>query len=123
MANKLALPTKALVPVEPQAAFLELAPPHWAARGLAWAILLVVTLGAIAAVAIKLPETVTAQFVLAPVRGADPVKATRSGVVAQVLASEGQSIKQDEVLVVLRSEAAGDRTADLQTLQTQLAGA
>lgn len=123
MANRIAMPTTALVPLEPQAAFLELAPPHWAARGLAYAIILAVALGALAAVVIRMPETVTAQFVLVPLRGADPVKATRSGVVAQVIANEGQSIKQGGVLVVLRSEAAGDRTAELQTLQTQLAGA
>lgn len=123
MTNKTAMPTTALIPREPQAAFLELAPPHWAARGLAYAIILVVALGALAAVAIKMPETVTAQFVLVPVRGSDPVKATRSGSVAQVFANEGQTVKQGDVLAVLRSEAVGDRAAELQTLQTQLAGA
>lgn len=123
MANKIAMPTTALVPREAQAAFLELTPPHWAARGLAYAIILVVALGALAAVAIKMPETVTAQFVLVPVRGTDPVKASRSGIVAQVFANEGQPVKQGDVLAVLRSEAVGDRAADLQTLQTQLAGA
>lgn len=105
------------------AAFLELAPPHWAARGLAWAIIMVVLLGALAAVVIKLPETVTAQFVLVPVRGADPVKAQREGIVAHVFTQEGQTINQGEVIASVRSESAGDRAAELATVQTQLAGA
>jgi multidrug efflux pump subunit AcrA (membrane-fusion protein) len=102
--------------------FLDLDPPHWAARGLAHAIIAVFALGAIASVAITLPEKVTAQFALAPAHGADPVKATRGGVVAQVLASEGQTVNKGDLIVTLRSEAAGARAAELQTIQTQLAG-
>ena len=104
-------------------AFLSLAPPHWAARGFSYAIIAVVLVGAIAAVVIKLPETVTADFVLVPARGADPIKATRPGIVSQVFVSEGQAVNQGDVLFTLRSESAGDRAADLMTVQTQLAGA
>jgi HlyD family secretion protein len=103
--------------------FLDLAPPHWAARGLAYAMIALFALGAIASVAITLPEKVTAQFMLVPARGADPVKATRGGVVAQVLVSEGQVVNKGDLIVTLRSEAAGERAAELQTIQTQLAGA
>lgn len=106
-----------------QAAFLELTPPHWAVRGLAWAIIAIVLLGALAAFVIKLPETVTAQFVLVPVRGADPVKAQREGIVAHVFTAEGQTINQGDVIATVRSETAGDRAAELATVQTQLAGA
>jgi multidrug efflux pump subunit AcrA (membrane-fusion protein) len=109
-------------PSSPRTGFLDLAPPHWAARGLAWAMIAVFALGAIASVAIRLPEKVTAQFTLVPVRGADPVKSTRGGVVAQVLAIEGQNVNKGDVIVTLRSETAGDRAAELQTIQTQLAG-
>ncbi|HSB10608.1 MAG TPA: HlyD family efflux transporter periplasmic adaptor subunit [Blastocatellia bacterium] len=104
-------------------AFLALAPPHWAARGLSYAIIAIVLIGAIAAVVIKLPETVTADFVLVPARGTDPVKATRQGIVNQVFVSEGQSVSLGDVIATLRSEAAGDRAAELTTIQTQLAGA
>lgn len=103
--------------------FLALAPPHWASRGLSYAIIAVVLIAGVAAVVIKLPETVTADFVLAPVRGTDPVKATRRGLVSQILVSEGQEVKQGEVIATLRSEAAGDRAAELMTVQTRLAGA
>lgn len=103
--------------------FLALAPPHWAARGLSYAIIAVVLIAAIASVVIKLPETVTADFMLVPARGTDPVKATRQGIVNQVFVSEGQSVKQGEVIATLRSDATGDRAAELMTVQTQLAGA
>ncbi|HSF25037.1 MAG TPA: HlyD family efflux transporter periplasmic adaptor subunit [Blastocatellia bacterium] len=103
--------------------FLSLAPPHWAARGLSYAIIAIVLVAAIAAVVIKLPETVTADFVLVPARGTDPIKATRQGIVNRVFVSEGQSVNQGDVIATLRSESAGDRAADLMTTQTQLAGA
>jgi hypothetical protein len=53
--------------------FLETAAPPWAARGLASVLLLlfVVTAGALSVV--RVPETVTASFVLAPRRGTGPV--------------------------------------------------
>lgn len=123
MAARIAVPTTAHLPAAPKTSFLDLAPPHWAARGLAYALIAAFVLGAIASVAITMPEKVTAQFVLVPVRGADPVKASRSGIVAEVLTSEGQSVNKGDVLVTLRSEIAGERTAELQTIQTQLAGA
>lgn len=109
--------------VDAKTGFLDLTPPHWAARGLAWALLAVFALGTIASIAISMPEKVTAQFVLVPVRGADPVKAIRGGVVTEVLAVEGQAVQQGDLLVTLRSDSAAERTAELQTIETQLAGA
>src|SRR5262245_5759044 len=103
--------------------FLSFTPPHWAARGISYAIIAIVVIAAIGAVVIKLPEPVTASFGLVPVRGADPIKATRPGIVNHVFVSEGQSINQGDVIAVLRSESAGDRAAELMTTQTQLAGA
>ncbi|HMV48258.1 MAG TPA: HlyD family efflux transporter periplasmic adaptor subunit [Blastocatellia bacterium] len=118
----MAVSTTAQLPA-PKTSFLDLAPPHWAARGLAYSLLIAFVLGAIASVAITMPEKVTAQFVLVPVRGADPVKATRSGVVAEVLTAEGRTVAKGDVIVTLKSDSAGDRTAEMQTVQTRLAGA
>ena len=73
-------------------------------------------------IVIKLPETVTASFVLTPTHGSDPVKAPRQGIASHVFVDEGQSVKQGELILTLRSEIAGDRAADLMTMQTQLAG-
>ena len=103
--------------------FLALSPPHWAARGLSYAIIAIVLVAAVGAVVIRLPETVTADFVLVPARGTDPVKATRHGVVNQVFVGEGQSVKQGDLIATIKSEVAGDRAADLMTIRTQLAGA
>lgn len=103
--------------------FLSLAPPHWAARGFSYAIIATVLIAAVAAVFIKLPETVTADFVLVPAQGADPIKATRQGVVNRVFVSEGQQVNQGDTIATLRSESAGDRAAELMTVQTRLAGA
>src|ERR1044072_840740 len=102
--------------------FLALAPPHWPARGLSYAVIAIVLIAAIASVVIKLPETVTADFVLVPVRGTDPIKATRQGIVNDLFVSEGQKVNQGDVIATLRSESAGDRAAELMTVQTQLAG-
>src|SRR5512134_634422 len=103
--------------------FLALEPPHWAARGLSYAIIAAVLIAGIAALVIRLPETVTADFVLVPARGTNPVKATRQGIVKQIFVAEGQSVSQGDVIATLRSESAGDRAAELMTTQTQLAGA
>ena len=109
--------------IDAKTSFLDLTPPHWAARGLAWALLAVFALGSIASVAISMPEKVTAQFTLTPVRGADPVKAIRGGIVTELLAVEGQAVKQGDLLLTLRSDSAAERTAELQTIETRLAGA
>ena len=104
-------------------AFLDLTPPHWAARALSYLILTTVLVGVIASIVIKLPETVTASFVLNPTHGSDPLKAPRPGIASHVFVSEGQSVSQGDLILTLRSETTGDRAADLMTVQTQLAGA
>lgn len=103
--------------------FLDVTPPHWVARGLAYAIISIFVVAVIASIVIKLPETVTANFVLTPTGGADPVKATRQGVVNHVFVSEGLTVNKGDVIATLRSQQTGDRAAELMTIQTQLAGA
>ena len=104
-------------------AFLDLTPPHWASRALSYVIISTVLIAGVASIVIKLPETITSDFVLTPSRGSDPIRATRQGVANRVFVSEGQSVKQGDLLVTLRSESAGDRAAELMTTQTILAGA
>lgn len=104
-------------------AFLDTDPPHWAARGLAYLIILVFAAAAVASVVIELPETVTAQFTLMPERGADPIKAPRGGIVAEVTIKESQTVSKGDVIAIIRSEAAGDQSADLQSFETQQTGA
>ncbi|HSB26473.1 MAG TPA: HlyD family efflux transporter periplasmic adaptor subunit [Pyrinomonadaceae bacterium] len=103
--------------------FLDVTPPHWIARGLSYALIAIIIVGVIASVVIRLPETVTANFVLTPTRGSDPIKAARPGVVNRVFVNEGQAVGKGEMIATIRSEVAGDRAAELMTVQTQLAGA
>ncbi|MGI8498949.1 MAG: HlyD family efflux transporter periplasmic adaptor subunit [Gemmatimonadaceae bacterium] len=103
--------------------FLDVTPPHWAARGLAYVlILLFATLTLVAAV-VHVPEVVSGSFTLVPVGGTDPIRALHKGRVSSVRALEGQTVRSGTPLFVIQSEPIGDRSADLHALETQLRGA
>ena len=108
---------------EDNPSFLDPKPPHWAANGLAYLVILVVVLATVAAVAVQVPETVSSPFVLVPMRGVDPVRASRSGTVAKVYAAEGQEVSKGAPLFLLHSVPIGDRSAELQALNAQIGGA
>ena len=117
------------MPDEPRSAgpdvaepFLEGEPPHWAARGLAMMVMVVFAVALVASIVITLPETISSPFVLVPGRGADPIRASRSGVVAAVRITEGQTIVPGTPAFVIRSAAAGDRSAEMRSLETQMTG-
>ncbi len=97
-------------------------PPHWATRGLSYLLMLMFLALLVAAITIKVPETISAPFVLAPRRGTDPVRASRRGIIQQVELAEGQAVAQGAKLFVIRSEQTGDQSADLRTLEMQLRG-
>ena len=103
--------------------FLEGAPPHWAAGGLAIMLLVVFVAAIVASIVITLPETISSPFVLVPGHGADPIRASRGGVVAAVRLAEGQTVTQGTPAFVIRSAAAGDRSSELRSLETQMSGA
>ena len=102
--------------------FLHVEPPPWAARGVAYVLLAVFAAAALAAVVITLPETVSSSFVLVPLQGTDPLRAPRSGVIARVLATEGQVAAQGDPLYVIQSVFLGDRAAEGKSLEAQQAG-
>ncbi len=95
-------------------------PPHLATRGLSYLLMLMFVTLLIASITIKVPETISAPFVLAPQRGTDPVRASRRGIIQQVELAEGQAVAQGAKLFVIRSEQTGDQSADLRTLEMQL---
>lgn len=103
--------------------FLPTEPPHWAARGLTWVVLVVFTAALVASIVITLPERVSSPFVLVPAHGTDPIRASRSGVVAAVRLAEGQAVPRGAAAFVIRSALAGDRSAELRSLETQMSGA
>lgn len=108
---------------DPAPPFLGGAPAPWAARGLAWLLFALFAAAIVAAVLIRVPETVSARFVLVPERGADQIRAARDGTVAEIRAREAESVDRGQVLFVLRSSVIGDRSAELRALETQMHGA
>lgn len=106
-----------------QTPYLTTDPPHWAARGLSYLLMLIFAALVIGSVVIEVPETITAPFVLAPRVGADPVRALRRGIIEQVNLVEGQMVKEGDKLFVIRSEQTGEQSADLRTIETELKSA
>ncbi len=103
--------------------YLDASPAPWAARGLAWVLIGLFAAVAAAAVIVRVPETVSSRFVLLPARGADQVRASRDGAVADVRVTEAQRVGPGDALFVIRSAQVGDRFAELTALETQLQGA
>jgi membrane fusion protein len=97
-------------------------PPAWAARGLSTILLLLFVVAVIASVTVRLPETVSGTFVLAPVGGSDPVRTSREGTLIEVRAKEGVAVARGNVLFVIRSAPVLDREAELGSIRRQLGG-
>ena len=108
-------------PVLPEP-FLVPEPPHWAARGLSLLVLAVFAAAIVTAIVVTLPETVSSPFVLVPVQGGDPMRASRGGVVTAVRVSEGQRVERGAPAFVIRSSTVGDRAAELRSLETLATG-
>ena len=102
--------------------FLDEEPPPWAARGLATLLLVLFAVAMAALFLVQVPETVSATFVLEPMRGADPVRALHTGIVSEVEVTEAQSVTQGQVLFVLASEIVGDRMSERQMVGARLSG-
>ena len=102
--------------------FLDPEPPPWAVRALATILLLLFVVGAVAVFVVQVPETVTASFVLEPVRGTDPIRVLHRGTVADVRTAEAQGVTKDDILFVLASEEVGDRVSERQTVSARLSG-
>lgn len=105
------------------APFLDPAPAPWAARGLAWLVIVLFAIAIVAAIVVRVPETVSSRFVLVAAEGVDQVRASRDGIVAEVRAAETRPFGKGEALFVIRSSQVGDRAAELTALETQLRGA
>lgn len=95
--------------------FLEGDPPPLVARGLSLFLVALFVATTLLATIVKLPETVTASFSLVPLRGADPIRAPRSGRVKEVRVLESARVTKGRVLFVLQSPGEADRNAELET--------
>src|SRR5215468_3209540 len=105
-------------------------PPPWFVRSTAWLLIAMFGAALLAAITVKLPETVTAPFVLVPAGGADPIQSPRMAIVHQVCVAVGQSVKGGDPLYILRSDEirgwgteARTLTEDLRTHEDGLAKA
>jgi membrane fusion protein len=107
---------------KPPAPFLDADPPPWAVRSFATILLLLFVVGMVALFVVRVPETVSATFVLRPVRGTDPVRTLHDGIVAKVNVEDAQNVKAGAVLFVVESEPVGDRMAERQTVDARLSG-
>jgi multidrug efflux pump subunit AcrA (membrane-fusion protein) len=90
--------------LEQESPLLPASPAARVARWTGW-LLLAAFSGAIAfAFLVKLPEVVSALFVLEPEGGADPIQAPLAAELATVRVSEGQSVKAGDELFALQSD-------------------
>jgi membrane fusion protein len=101
------------------APFLATRPAPWAMRSLATTLLVVFATAVLAAFVIKLPETVESGFVLVSSERSAPVRAPHAGSVSLVKARPGDHVTAGAPLLVLRSEALGDRSSERASLLTQ----
>ena len=115
-------PSSSVRGIDTGAPFLNGAPPHWTFRVLALVLLGLFGGGLVASVLVKVPETVSARFVLIPVGGADPIRSPRSGSVASVLVSEGGTVRQGEPTFVVRASIVGAGWAELEGLERRIEG-
>lgn len=99
--------------------FLDSTPPHWAARGLGWVIIGLAATSLVAAFLVRIPETVTGHFSLAPQSGVDPVRARKDGIVTDIRVREGDTVAAGAILMLLRSPSLNDRSSDQRALETQ----
>jgi len=109
-------------PVQKLAPYLDADPPPWAARSLATILLLLFVIAGVAVAVVSVPETVSATFVLAPVRGTDPVRTLHDGIVAAVNVEDAQAVEKGAALFLVASEPVGDRAAERTTLGARLSG-
>jgi multidrug efflux pump subunit AcrA (membrane-fusion protein) len=102
--------------------FLPSAPPRWAARALAWVLLAVFAVTAVAVVLVHVPETVSAPFVVVAATGPTTVRALHGGEVTSVRVVDAQGVEAGAPLFTIGSEDVGDRSAERHTLGATLAG-
>jgi membrane fusion protein len=102
--------------------FLQDSPPLWAARALSTVLLALFVVAVVALLVVRVPETVAANFVLTPVRDADPIKALHPGIVSQVNVVEAQVVREHDLLFVVASELVGDRVSERRVIDARLAG-
>jgi membrane fusion protein len=95
-------------------------PPRWIIRSAAWLLLAAFLLALLAAVVVRLPESVHCPFVLVPATGGDPIQAPRQAIISRVAVDEGEPVKTGQQLFVLRSDEIRGWDTQFRTLTEDL---
>ena len=95
-------------------------PPPWFVRSMAWLLIAMFGVALLAAIFVKLPDTVTCPFLLVPVGGADPIQSPRLAIVYRVCVRVGDTVKVHDPLYILRSDEVRDWGTELRTLGQDL---
>lgn len=95
-------------------------PPPWFVRTTAWLLISIFAVALLAAIVVKLPETVACPFILVPAGGADPIQSPRLAVISRVSTTIGQTVKEGDPLYVLRSDEIRGWDTEKQTLGEDL---
>jgi multidrug efflux pump subunit AcrA (membrane-fusion protein) len=103
------------------AALLPQEPPSWVVQGTAWLIIGLFVTALLAAVLVRVPETIRCPCLLVPETGADPIQSPRLAIVRAVRVGEGKVVAAGDELFVLSSEDAGDHDAQSRTVDEDLA--
>ncbi len=116
------MPTEVIQPgpMEGASEMLPQDPPPWFIRASAWLLISMFGVALLAAIVVKLPETVSCPFVLVPATGADPIQSPRLAVVAKVGVTEGQAVKKGAQLFLLRSDEVRGWGTELRMLREDL---
>ena len=95
-------------------------PPPWFVRSMSWLLIAMFGVALLAAIFVKLPDTVTCPFLLVPVGGADPIQSPRLAIVYRVCVRVGDTVKVHDPLYILRSDEVRDWGTELRTLGQDL---
>ena len=106
-----------------EAPFLRKDPPPAVARGLSSILIALFGVMAVVSVTVRVPETVSAPFSLAPVRGMDPIRAPRKGSLTQAKAVTGREVLRGDLLFEINSPEFADRFSERETLDSTVSGA
>jgi multidrug resistance efflux pump len=90
--------------MEDESPILPQDPPSWVLRSIAWLLCAVALVAALAAVIVKIPETIRCPFVLVSDSGAEALLAPIQAVLHQVKVEEGTDVAHGAILFVLRSD-------------------
>ncbi len=95
-------------------------PPRWFVPALGWLLIALFATVLLAAIVVRVPETVESRFVLVPEGGADPIQSPRHAVVEQVLVRQGEKVKKGDRMFLLRVDEVREWRTESETRQEAL---